>query len=282
MRKIAKFTLVFALSACLLAPSLSVQSASAQKFTSTPTHYTKASDVVYKKSGKYIANWGARGEDATFLSTYAQSFYTGSYTYEVLSEKSGGTSQSNGYQSALYAELQDLMQDKHKTQTSYGETRYQYMYTDCERNNTAKISCFYTNKSLSSTWDSGKTWNREHCWPNSKGLAGNDENDIMMLRPTDSRTNSSRGNKAYGESSGYYDPGESVRGDCARIFLYIYVRWGNTNGNSEYGTVWGTRGVIENLSTLLRWMEEDPVDTWEMGRNDAVQAITGTRNVFID
>jgi hypothetical protein len=118
MKKIAKFTLVFALSACLLAPSLSVQSASAQKFTSTPTHYTKASDVVYKKSGNYIANWGARGEDATFLSTYAQSFYTGSYTYEVLSEKSGGTSQSNGYQSALYAELQDLMQDKHKTQTS--------------------------------------------------------------------------------------------------------------------------------------------------------------------
>jgi hypothetical protein len=29
-------------------------------------------------------------------------------------------------------------------------------------------------------------------------------------------------------------------------------------------------------------MEQDPVDTWEMGRNDAVQSITGTRNVFVD
>ena len=33
---------------------------------------------------------------------------------------------------------------------------------------------------------------------------------------------------------------------------------------------------------LLRWIEEDPVDTWELGRNDSVEAITGTRNVFVD
>ena len=29
-------------------------------------------------------------------------------------------------------------------------------------------------------------------------------------------------------------------------------------------------------------MKEDPVDTWELGRNDSVEAITGTRNVFVD
>ena len=29
-------------------------------------------------------------------------------------------------------------------------------------------------------------------------------------------------------------------------------------------------------------MAEDPVDTWEMGRNNAVQSITGVRNVFVD
>jgi hypothetical protein len=58
--------------------------------------------------------------------------------------------------------------------------------------------------------------------------------------------------------------------------LYTYVRWGVTD------TMWGSKGVIENLDVLLRWMEEDPVDTWEMGRNDAVQSITGVRNVFVD
>ena len=39
---------------------------------------------------------------------------------------------------------------------------------------------------------------------------------------------------------------------------------------------------MESPEVLLEWMKEDPVDTWELGRNDSVQAITGTRNVFID
>ena len=33
---------------------------------------------------------------------------------------------------------------------------------------------------------------------------------------------------------------------------------------------------------LLEWCELDPVDTWEMGRNEVVQKIQGNRNVFID
>lgn len=168
------------------------------------------------------------------------------------------------------------MKAEHSYEISYQATRDLYKYTDCLLNDTAHISSFYSGKELSGTWDSGATWNREHTWPNSKGLNGNDENDIMMLRPTSVSENSSRGNTAYGEGSSYYDPGESVRGDCARIVLYVYVRWGNTS------KMWGTSGVIENLDILLKWMEEDPVDTWEMGRNDAVESITGTRNVFVD
>ncbi len=277
MKLFTKVTLSLALVACIAAPAMPVSASAA-----TPTGYTNASQVDYKKSGSYVYNWGVRDEDCTFLSSYATAFYTGSYTYASLSMKDGGTSQSTAPQSALYASLKTLMTSKHTHETDYGETRYQYCYTDCEANGNV-ISCFYTKKSIGPNWDSGDTWNREHTWPNSKGDAsGNGENDIMMLRPTDSRTNSGRGNKAYGESSGYYDPdkslsnGSSVRGDCARIMLYVYTRWGNT------GKMWGKDGVIENLNVLLKWMEEDPVDTWEMGRNDAVQAITGTRNVFVD
>ena len=33
---------------------------------------------------------------------------------------------------------------------------------------------------------------------------------------------------------------------------------------------------------LLAWIEEDPVDTWELGRNDSVESILGFRNVFVD
>ncbi len=273
------FACIPAISATANAPaeSSAITAKAASYFTTTPTGYTKASDVKYPSSG-YISNWGARGEACVFLSSKALSFYTGNNTYEVFSQKSGGSTQSNASSSALYSTLKTFMKDKHKSETSYQGTRDLYKYTDCVYG-TTKISSFYSGKEIGPSWDSGNTWNREHTWPNSKGLGGNDENDIMMLRPTWVQENSSRGNTAYGQSSGYFDPnceGANVRGDCARIVLYVYTRWGNTSN------MWGESGVMENMNVLLQWMEEDPVDTWEMGRNDAVQSITGTRNVFVD
>ena len=266
-----KISLIAALVACMTAPVLSLSANAA-----TATGYTRAEDVEYEKVGNYVVNWGVRDETCTFLSTYAEAFYTGSYEYSVLSENEGGTSAATAPNSALYSALQSMMRAKHTKITNYQETRFMYCYTDCQRNDYSTITCFYSEKTLSGTWDSAKTWNREHTWPNRKGLGGSDENDIMMLRPTSVSANSSRGNEAYGESSGYYDPGENVRGDCARIVLYVYTRWGNTK------FMWGSKGVMESLDVLLDWMAEDPVDTWEMGRNDAVQSITGTRNVFVD
>ncbi len=254
------------------------------------TGYTQSSDVEYRKSGSYIYNWGARGEDATFLSTYAVKFYTSGYTFEVLSLKSGSSVESSVPSSALYSALKTLMSSKQTKQTSYNDTRSLFRYTDCEMNGNS-ISSFYSGVAIGPAWDSGSTWNREHTWPNSKGDAsGNGENDIMMLRPTSTKENSSRGNKAYGEGSSYYNPNSEsggkydLRGDVARIVLYTYVRWGCTNTGSKYNPngITGVNGVIQSIDVLLKWMEEDEVDTWEMGRNDAVQSITGTRNVFVD
>ena len=244
---------------------------------------------VYDSTGKYIYNWGVREETATSLSPNAEAFYTDGYTYDVLSAYAGGTGVSDAPNSELYRALQNFMKSKHAYQTSYDATKNLYQYTDCQNNalTSTAISSFYSGDPIGPAWDGGSTWNREHTWPNSKGLAGNDENDIMMLRPTATTENGSRGNKAYGESSGYYNPNSEsggthdVRGDVARIFLYVYVRWGNVNGNGSY-TTWGSNGVMESLDVLLKWMEEDPVDTWELGRNDSVESITGTRNVFVD
>ena len=243
--------------------------------------------VTVEASGT-AANWGTRGATATSLSSAAVSFYQdNNVTYEELAALSGSSSISSVPSSALYEELQSLMVSNHSHQTSYDETKNLYMYTDCQGGDTSSISSFYSGVAIGPEWDGGSTWNREHTWPNSKGLNGNDENDIMMLRPTSSSENSSRGNKAYGESSSYYDPNSlsggkyNLHGDVARIFLYVYVRWGNVNGNGEY-TTWGVNGVMESTEVLLKWMEEDPVDTWELGRNDVVETITGTRNVFVD
>lgn len=254
---------------------------------------TEAQNYTYGSYGSYtnvILNWGERGVTATSLSSNAEQFYEDNDTsYAQLAALSGGTSTSNAYTSELYLTLQELMADNHTTQTSYGDTRYLYCYTDCESSDTSLLSCFYTAKTLGS-WDGGSTWNREHIWPQSKTtstkLSNNETGvkaDIMVLRPTSSSVNSGRGSKAYGESTGYYNPnneagdtGLDVRGDVARILLYDYVRWSQTTN------MWGSSGVIESLDILLKWMEEDPVDTWEMGRNDSVESITGTRNVFVD
>ena len=245
----------------------------------------QAATVNYVKEGSYVYNWGQRGQTATYLSPMAEAFYAkNSFSYKDTAALSGGNSTSAVPSSELYVKLQSLMKSNHTHETNYGETRSLYKYTDCQNNaaDTTSISSFYSGKEIGPAWDSGATWNREHTWPNSKGLNGNDENDIMMLRPTSTSENSSRGNTAYGESAGYFKPNVAsagvydVRGDVARIMLYTYVRWGNTS------KMWGTSGVIESEEVLIKWMKEDPVDTWELGRNDAAEAITGTRNVFVD
>ncbi len=230
----------------------------------------------------YTANWGKRGTLATSPSTKASSYYTGNYSYATLSSLSGSTSSSAAsiYSSPLGTALHKLSESKQTYTTSYDGTKSLYKYTDCENGNTGTISSFYSGKNMNSSWGSG--WNREHTWPNSKGLNGSDENDIMMLRPTSESENGSRGNTAYGESNGFYDPNDesngtyNLHGDIARLMLQHMIRWGNTS------YMFGSGGVMESRTVLLKWMEEDPVDTWELGRNDAVQSITGVRNVFVD
>ena len=241
---------------------------------------TSAAEVVYRKNGDYVYNWGKRDTTATFLTTYAASYYTGSYSFDVLSKKSG--SQATGakaiYESDLGKALHTMLASKQTRTTSYNDTKELYRYTDCQQN-ADKISSFYSGKAIGPGWGEGEDWNREHTWPNSKGLNGADENDIMMLRPTAVSENSNRGNDAYGESRGFYNPNEfnkQLHGDVARLMLQHLIRWGNTN------KFYGSGGVLENRALLLKWLKEDPVDTWEMGRNDAVQSITGVRNVFVD
>ena len=283
MKNMQKFLALLLVVMLVLRLSANVFAAPSSTFiTTTPTGYDSANDVVYKtysQSGKtVIANWGARGEECVFLSKYVDAYYSGSYEWDVMSKVSGGTTQSNAHNSALYKQLQSLMAGTHSFYTYYNRSenvRDFYKYTDCVSSDTSKVALLYRGGLVTSSWNSGSIWNQEHVWPKSK--LSNDEQigDIMHLRPANPNENSSRGNTAYGASSGY-NPGISVQGDCARMVLYMYVRWGAT------GTMWGSGGVMENLSTLLAWMEADPVDTWEMGRNDAVQSVTGVRNVFVD
>lgn len=248
--------------------------------------------VNYVYSGDYVYNWGQRGTTATFLSPMALEFYsTNGVTLDELLALNGSASESGVPSSALFTELHELMESNHDYITSYDATKNLFQYTDCQ-NSGGKISSFYSGTGIGPSWNSNE-WNREHVWPNSKGdKAVNGENDLMMLRPTSTSENSSRGNKAYGTTTTtqYYNPNDEgdgaydLRGDCARIILYQYVRWECTNTGSKYNSngIFGADGVIESKKVLLDWIEQDPVDTWELGRNDAAESILGTRNIFVD
>ena len=234
-------------------------------------------------------NSGQRHVVCTTLSgTSASAYYTGSYTYENLSGLS---------KDSLLSSLRTLMISTHKKSTSYDNCRDYADETDCE-NGSGNIITIYTSYSTShSQYNGGSGWNREHVWP--KSLGGFDKAgagaDLHHIRPSETQTNSDRGNLKYGEVNGgsvskgnlsgitggykgsYYEPVDNVKGDVARICLYVYVRYGG-----ELSKCSSITNVFQSIDVLLDWCELDPVDTWEMGRNEVVEGIQGNRNVFID
>ena len=219
------------------------------------------------------SNSGTRDEWCITLDgTSVSSYYTGSYTYETLLTLSP---------SSLKSSLHTLMTSTHKKITSYNDCRDYAFRVDCENNDTSHATTLYTSYSMTSAdWSPAWNCNREHVWPQSLG-GGNTSGggaDLHHIRPAEKGVNSSRGNKPYGESTskGFYEPADNVKGDVARIILYVYVRW-----NSDWGATDVTE-VFESVDILLAWCELDPVDTWEMGRNEVVQSIQGNRNAFID
>ena len=266
-----------------------------------PSFAAETSDLQYNYAKDY--NSGKRHEICTTLNgTSASSYYTGSYTYDRLDDLSA---------SALQSALHTLMTETHHTITSYANCRDMAIQTDCELEanrgvtDTTKQTVVLLYTSYTATRSQWNGWNREHVWPQSLGgkeiseAMGEKDGgaDLHHVRPSDAGVNSSRGNKPYNNTShssskygsnpakgvlgGYYDstyfePLDNVKGDVARICLYVWIRWGDA---------WGANSITElfpDTDVLLEWMELDPVDTWEMGRNEVVGAIQGNRNVFID
>ena len=239
-----------------------------------------------KYSSSY--NSGERDVVATTLNgTSALKYYGDNYNYDKLSSMSS---------TELKNSLSTLMKNTHTYTSSYDDCHYKADRTDCE-NEDKSVSLIYTD--YSATMSQWNGWNREHVWP--KSLGGNNTSgggaDLHHIRPSDAVVNSTRGNKKYGNAPGgtakygsnpatgylggyynstYFEPLDNVKGDVARICLYVYVRW---------GSAWGADSITEvfqSVDVLLEWMLIDPVDTWELGRNEVVQSIQGNRNVFID
>ena len=240
-----------------------------------------------------ICNTGIRHSLCDSLSDMAEAYYTAGYDYETLSEKNSAE---------LLTSLRGFMKDTHTHSTSYADCRDLPMYTDSQGND-QKIVLLYSSVSVTQDeWaGSGSVgWNREHVWPQSLGgfKTSGAGADLHHVRPADYSLNGKRGNKLYGNVEGgspvtgtsivsgmvggeskddYFEPLDNVKGDVARICLYVFARYGGEITECSKIT-----NVFQSVEVLLEWCELDPVDDWEMGRNDVVEVLQGNRNVFID
>lgn len=71
-----------------------------------------------------------------------------------------------GTGTTLKSQLQTIVSSM--TGVNYGDARSTAPYTDADPNNSGNIILIYNRACLSSEWDSGTTWNREHIWPVSR------------------------------------------------------------------------------------------------------------------
>ena len=237
------------------------------------------------------------------LLVFIFSLFVGSaviFNYEVDAVSSYYSSiSSNDYGSSLKSSLRTLI----SKQTYYSN------YNDCKdpdiirqtdgNSNNSKIVLFWSGIEVSATWDGGVTWNREHVWPQSKGwfTTSGAGSDLHHIRPVDKSVNSSHNNNPYGIVStndychtgtvngsitidakcknGYFEPGDSKKGDTARIIFYLLVRYSESDS-------YPITNVASSMEMLLEWNKLDPVDNSEIRRNEAVYDIQGNRNPFID
>ncbi len=220
----------------------------------------------------------------------------------------------------LLGQLHDLIVRTHTKYTSYDECRDYAETTDPALNGENGVLEFYTHETMTSFSGTKGTWNREHVWPQSlsndlwgKSGAGS---DMHHIRPSEGQLNNSRGNLKYGnvtngtpqyskttsgansELGGYsnsstFMPLDNVKGDAARIVMYVYTHYnigtnvGGTLNSQGSGTLPITNVISASSETaafelLLEWNELDPVDEIERNRNEAVYQIQGNRNPFID
>ena len=131
--------------------------------------------------------------------------------------------------------------------------------------------------------------------------------DIHHLNPSDQNANSRKSNYPLGEltsvswdngvtfvgkanidgksNQNAYEPCDEYKGDFARVFMYMFtcyqdLTWEYTWMNYEKSTYPTLKPWAVEL--LLKWHEQDPVSEKEVNRNNAVYAVQGNRNPYVD
>lgn len=261
------------------------------------------------KTGYTFVEWQLNGQTFNFSTPI-----TSNITLTAIWQVAGGTLPDQGLTdlssyydraegltgSSLKSKLR-LIINENTRDTSYGDLRQYLHQSDIDPKNSNNIILFYGHVSVKGEWDGGTTWNREHVWPKSlswyKSVDNGDRGaggDIHHIRPEDPNVNSTRNNNLMGEvnggkavkypngviagynGGGYFEPNDCSKGDVARIFFYMMIRYSETD--SSYPIT----NTAQSLAMLIEWHLLDPVDDLERVRNERAFGYQGNRNPFID
>lgn len=167
----------------------------------------------------------------------------------------------------------------------YGEAR-RAIFVDLD-NVKGTVCGVYTGKCIQThSIPNSSVMNCEHTWPQSKGAVGIAKSDLHHLFPSDSRTNSIRGNLPFCEVETAYlmnavsqvgfsrlgtkcfEPRDVHKGNVARAMLYFSIRYGKPIDN-------------EQEQFFRRWLAIDPVDKSEQDRAAQIAEIQGLPNPFV-
>jgi len=160
----------------------------------------------------------------------------------------------------------------------------------------------------------GDCYNREHSFCDSwLGAASPQRSDLFHVVPTDGYVNNRRGSYPHGKvltptwtstngsklgssdpATGYsgtvFEPIDEFKGDFARQYMYVATCYENkiagwvNNGSADQILAGNTFPAYQTwfVDLLIDWCNLDPVSQKEIDRNNAVYAIQGNRNPFID
>ena len=72
-----------------------------------------------------------------------------------------------------------------------------------------------------------------------------------------------------------FEPTDEYKGDVARIIAYMALHYDSLEGIVS-------NVMDEGYETIIEWNKLDPVDSYEINRNNVIAEFQGNRNPFID
>jgi deoxyribonuclease-1 len=184
------------------------------------------------------------------------------------------------------SKLHTIIKEKHTNQFEYKVSKRHVFNVDSLKG--VVCSAYTPLECKSHNKEKGFNLNIEHTWPQSKGSKYFPaQGDMHHLYVTSKESNSMRANHPFsivyqsewskqGSLFGLddrmrdsFEPVDGHKGNVARAMFYFSIRY--------------KKSISKSQETLFRsWNKLDPVDEFELLRNNRINSLQGNRNPFID